>query len=403
MNMKQKITITIFFLLSLTLKAQIKIIPGGNVGVGQPNPTAKLEVLNPNEGLTFRMSTGATSPILDVWQTSLTSFPGERTSLLFHNGSFEIFDQSNSQTRFWINKNNGYVGIGTNNPDSKLTISTNNDIALSTYIQHAGSYGVASISKVNQSYSKSWVVQYSGNHKFFVYGNGQVYANGVWYGSDLSFKNNVLEIDKALVKIMKLKGVSYQLKKESDVVEEEYEDINLDVKKQLKEEKSRRHLGLIAQEVEQVFPEAVRTMPDGTKAVAYNQLIAVCIEAIKELSLKIEELEKNSINSSVSNELYNKLANDKDSSNKLITSKLFQNAPNPFTEKTVIKYVIPENAQKASILIFNMQGTLMKSYDNLSNNGELTINGGELEAGMYMYSLIVDGKEIDTKKMILSK
>ena len=91
-------------------------------------------------------------------------------------------------------------------------------------------------------------------------------------------------------------------------------------------------------------------------------------------------------------------------SNTVILPKLHQNAPNPFTEKTIIKYVIPENVQKASVLIFNMQGTLLKTYDNLlSNNGELIINGGELEAGMYMYSLIVDGKEIDTKKMILSK
>jgi len=98
---------------------------------------------------------------------------------------------------------------------------------------------------------------------------------------------------------------------------------------------------------------------------------------------------------------------DKSSDKPLIESSNIINEnvnPNPFTEKTVIKYVIPENVQKASILIFNMQGTLLKSYDNLlSNNGELTINGGELEAGMYMYSLIVEGKEIDTKKMILSK
>lgn len=256
-------------------------------------------------------------------------------------------------------------------------------------------------------FSKNYIVDYNGSHKFFVYGNGYVYANGMWLGSDSTFKKDIIKMDNALLKIKKLEGVSYQLREEKkDIIEENSNEANKfvsskKVEEQLKLEESRRHLGLIAQEVEQVFPEAVRTMPDGTKAVAYTQLIAVCIEAIKELNLKVEELEA-VINSNGESE---KLQINNDfKSNTVILPKLHQNAPNPFTEKTVIKYVIPENVQKASILIFNMQGTLLKTYDNLlSNNGELIINGGELEAGMYMYSLIVDGKEIDTKKMILSK
>jgi hypothetical protein len=49
-----------------------------------------------------------------------------------------------------------------------------------------------------------------------------------------------------------------------------------------------------------------------------------------------------------------------------------------------------------------MQGTLIKQYQIL-NNGEsyLSIPGGEYKAGMYLYTLIVDGKEIDTKRMVL--
>ena len=51
-----------------------------------------------------------------------------------------------------------------------------------------------------------------------------------------------------------------------------------------------------------------------------------------------------------------------------------------------------------------MQGILVKSY-NLSTfkgKGKLTINGYELTPGMYFYSLIVNNKEIGTKKMILT-
>jgi len=56
------------------------------------------------------------------------------------------------------------------------------------------------------------------------------------------------------------------------------------------------------------------------------------------------------------------------------------------------------------ILIFNMQGTLIKTYNNLYvGKGQININSGELIPGMYMYTLIADGKEVDTKKMILTK
>ena len=57
----------------------------------------------------------------------------------------------------------------------------------------------------------------------------------------------------------------------------------------------------------------------------------------------------------------------------------------------------------ASIMIFDMQG-LLKRTILISEPGkrEVTINGHELTAGMYLYSLVVDDQEIDTKRMILA-
>ena len=50
-----------------------------------------------------------------------------------------------------------------------------------------------------------------------------------------------------------------------------------------------------------------------------------------------------------------------------------------------------------------MQGTLLKSYKlNNKGNSFLEISGSELKPGMYMYTLVSDGKEIDTRKMILT-
>lgn len=64
---------------------------------------------------------------------------------------------------------------------------------------------------------------------------------------------------------------------------------------------------------------------------------------------------------------------------------------------------LSDNVHNATINVFNIQGVLLKTYDNLSAEiGEIIINGDEFNAGMYLYTLIVDGKEIDSKHMILT-
>ena len=56
------------------------------------------------------------------------------------------------------------------------------------------------------------------------------------------------------------------------------------------------------------------------------------------------------------------------------------------------------------IYIYNMRGMQIKSISIPEKGyGTITINGSDLQAGMYLYTLIVDGKEVDTKRMILTK
>jgi hypothetical protein len=47
---------------------------------------------------------------------------------------------------------------------------------------------------------------------------------------------------------------------------------------------------VIAQDIEKVLPEAVSTKPDGTKGVHYNKLIPLLIEAVKDLSNKVDDI-----------------------------------------------------------------------------------------------------------------
>jgi hypothetical protein len=85
--------------------------------------------------------------------------------------------------------------------------------------------------------------------------------------------------------------------------------------------------------------------------------------------------------------------------------QLHQNEPNPTNTDTKIKFFTPENVAKANIFIFDMNGRMVKQYDfaNVSGNQEITILSNTFDAGMYFYTLLINGKEVDTKKMFITK
>lgn len=81
---------------------------------------------------------------------------------------------------------------------------------------------------------------------------------------------------------------------------------------------------------------------------------------------------------------------------------LEQNIPNPFNEATVIRYHLTQPASEAFILLYDMKGTQLKKYTlTEQGKGQVTISSGELSPGMYIYSLVIDGEAIDTKRMLL--
>ncbi|HEX2628948.1 MAG TPA: T9SS type A sorting domain-containing protein [Chitinophagaceae bacterium] len=84
-------------------------------------------------------------------------------------------------------------------------------------------------------------------------------------------------------------------------------------------------------------------------------------------------------------------------------NKLYQNKPNPFSENTVIEYAVAETKTGSYIIIYDLTGKELLRFTANAGKGNVTINAGRLSNGMYLYSLIVDGAEADTKKMILSK
>jgi hypothetical protein len=103
-----------------------------------------------------------------------------------------------------------------------------------------------------------------------LYVSGNIRATGsITANSDISLKKNLLKIENALEKVEQINGYTYELK----------------------EDDSKRHGGVIAQEMEKVFPEIVNTGNDGLMGVEYGNISALLIEAIKEQNTKIKNLE----------------------------------------------------------------------------------------------------------------
>ena len=101
-----------------------------------------------------------------------------------------------------------------------------------------------------------------------------------FYASDRTLKENIKPISNSLEKLNKLNGVSFDWVDEY-IAERGGED-GYFVRKS--------DIGVIAQEVEEVLPEAVATREDGIKAVKYERIIPLLIEAIKELQQQVNDL-----------------------------------------------------------------------------------------------------------------
>lgn len=131
-------------------------------------------------------------------------------------------------------------------------------------------------------------------------------------------------------------------------------------------------------------------------------MIPLLVQSIQELTVEINRLKSKS-QSSLSRSVDEEDGEVEDGLMDKLESELFQNTPNPFSDNTVIKYVIPQDAQNANLLIYDMNGKQIEQFVLTQKGmGSIVLEGSHLEAGMYLYSLIVDSKVIDVKRMILT-
>jgi hypothetical protein len=416
-------------LAALVSQAQLQVISSGNVGIGTSSPYTLLHLYNgSNVGPTLTLSapSGGTPGInfrpFDPGSSNPAQAAINSTDDGSYGGTLHFFTKVDGTSggalteRMTILGGSGNVGIGTGSPGYRLTIAGGSS-AQPFYSSYSPSndyaYGLQSDVETSYSHSKILLGTWNGTNEFYVYANGQIYGYGYNKLSDRRVKNNITPLTNSLARVLKLQGVTYYYNKP-------YGDADV------------KYMGLIAQDVQKVVPEVVmNTDTSGLLAVQYQNLTALLIEAIKEEDsiIKIQKLRMDSLQNQIasccsssqqgtmkSNSGTNSGSTGNNSTGGVNMSSsdlstlsnsaaaLYQNAPNPFSQQTSIGYFIPTSSQSASIMLFDLQGKLLKpiAVTNYGNSA-ITINGNELSPGMYVYSLVVDGKIIDTKRMILTQ
>lgn len=170
------------------------------------------------------------------------------------------------------------------------------------------------------------------------------------------------------------------------------------------QQSQKSHYTIAVEQLEKAFPDLVYEQKDGKKSINYMEMIPLLVQSINELHAQIKE-QQVVINSLTDNDELKKAPAVTGLKLPAATSQavLYQNTPNPFTERTEIRFSLPDGTASAAICIFDMSGKMLRQIPISSGMQSVTVAGYELSAGMYLYSLVVGGQEVDTKRMILSK
>jgi hypothetical protein len=252
--------------------------------------------------------------------------------------------------------------------------------------------------------------------------NGALTVYGVAVPSDATLKTNIDSISNATALLKQIEAKSFY-----------YDTTNANGMKF----SSQKQYGVIAQQVETILPELISNnykpaMVDsaGTvinaaksfKTVNYTAFIGLLIKANQEQQAKIDSL-TTKLNSKDSIQdarlaaleaaidrccINNTTRNSNTNINQLdveLSDKdaivLNQNVPNPFAEQTTITYNVPASVGKAQLIFFNTNGQVIQTVDiKTRGKGKVNVFASDLSSGLYNYTLVADGKVIDSKKMV---
>ncbi|MCK4816243.1 tail fiber domain-containing protein, partial [bacterium] len=246
---------------------RMTIVPSGNVGIGTKTPITKLQVLDSALGLDVRIIDDISYPGLPIGLyvyangTNTMALGGKCTQDPVTRGGFAEYHSSGGNS--W-----GAIGIASTHNNTNTGVHGRLESAMFAADGPAGNLGY------KDSSGKLWAGYfYQGNvymenrlgigtlapgHALEV--NGDIQADAYFYPSDERLKKDIKRIKNPLDKIRQLNGVTFLWKKDDSP-----------------------GVGVIAQNLEKVFPELVTTNDStGFKSIELSNLVAPLIEAVKE-------------------------------------------------------------------------------------------------------------------------
>ena len=416
----------------------------GRLGIGTTAPDAKLHVVDGDA------NTAADGGYLIVESTAGSgknvSLDDDGLQARFSDNVATLFIQEFGGNTI-LNQSQGDVGIGTTNVDEKLHVNGNalvtNDIYINdngiddNAIMHYDNVSRFAFPGMDQLDSRLGVIVeaddleesgiflggntailYSpgnGNRLFSIYDEDAAnpgtaerwFVDGNGTASSLSPDPSEMRsrsgktIDNALAKVLRLRGLSYTWLPNAEEA-------------QKPEHQVEPRLVVVGAEVEAEFPELVTTNESGQKFVNYGGFAPVFIEAMKMQQKELEdkaaridglERELRELRAAVQ-----QLVNAEPNTDRPIVttatlqggSLLHQNQPNPFSEDTTIAYELAATSGSAELIVANLRGEVLQVIVlPTARNGQVQLKKGSLPPGAYVYSLVVDGETVATKKMVL--
>ena len=208
--------------------------------------------LNGESALTFDGTTLETTGTMECTKFVANANSGFEFSIEGDN-QFNMIQTAANRSMFFVTAaGSGSINFGTNNTNSRVSITSTG--ALKSTISLAVG-AITPSTTVGRIDAANDVVAFS--------------------TSDIRLKDNIKNIDKALDKVNSIQGIEF------DWIEKEEVHGN-----------SGHDIGVIAQEIEKILPDVVTTRDNGYKAVKYEKIVPLLIEAIKDLSKQVDGLKR---------------------------------------------------------------------------------------------------------------
>ena len=141
----------------------------------------------------------------------------------------------------------------------------------------------------------------------------------------------------------------------------------------------------------------------------YAEFVVPLVKAVQEQQKQIEKQQQQIDQQQQQIEelkaMVTRLANGQSVTTTTLTySSLEQNTPNPVSGTTTIRYHVPEGSTSAMLNITDAKGQVVRSLTLTSRGtGQLNLNTSALAFGTYNYTLYVNGKQADTKRLIIAR